>query len=93
MTVVAGSFAPDPFGLHEVHGNVAEWIEDCRYIDHQDAPIDGTAWLSSDCDFRGLHGGYWRSRPSFLRPDARKTLWADYARDSNGLRVARDLSP
>jgi len=64
---------------------------DTGEIDYQGAPIYGTAWLSGNCDYRGLRGGYWGSRPSFLRSDARKTLWADYPRDNNGLRVARDL--
>ena len=47
---VVDSYAPNPFGLYQVHGNVLEWTEDCfnkRYT--EDTPTDGAPWLEGDC--------------------------------------------
>ncbi len=41
-TVRVGSFAPNRFGLHDLHGNVWEWTEDCWHDDYAGAPADGS---------------------------------------------------
>ena len=56
-----GSFLPNPFGLFDMLGNVAEWCEDCWNANYVRAPTDGSAWLSGDCDRRVLRGGHWAS--------------------------------
>ncbi len=45
-TVAVGSFPANAFGLHDMHGNVWEWVEDCWHDDYTDAPTNGSAWLS-----------------------------------------------
>jgi formylglycine-generating enzyme required for sulfatase activity len=42
-TVAAGSLPANPWGLHEVHGNVWEWVQDCWHESYQGAPADGSA--------------------------------------------------
>ena len=56
-----GSYQPNPFGLHDMLGNVAEWCEDCWNANYVGAPTDGSAWLSGNCDRRVLRGGHWAS--------------------------------
>ena len=58
-TAPVGSFDPNPWGLHDVHGNVEEWVEDCWNVDYEGAPTDGSAWLSGNCRARVLRGGSW----------------------------------
>jgi formylglycine-generating enzyme required for sulfatase activity len=61
-TVAVGSLnSPNPWGLHDLHGNVWEWVEDCWHDSYQDAPGDGSAWTTGDCARRVLRGGSWFS--------------------------------
>lgn len=58
-TVAVGSYGPNAFGVHDVHGNVYEWTEDCWNASYAGAPTNGSAWLSGDCSDRVSRGGSW----------------------------------
>ena len=58
-TVPVGSYPPNGFGLHDVHGNVWEWVGDCWNDDYHGAPSDGSAWTAGNCGRRVLRGGAW----------------------------------
>lgn len=94
-TVPVGTFPANDFGLHDVHGNVAEWVEDCWHADYSRAPADGSAWTTSgDCFHRVLRGGSWLSSPSYLRSADRSWNTAGFRRDNYvGFRIARALTP
>ncbi len=62
-TAPGGSFSANRWGLHDMHGNVAEWVQDCWNWDYKGAPADGSAWESGDCSERVLRGGSWISEP------------------------------
>ncbi len=90
QTVPVGSFEPNAFGLHDIHGNVWEWTEDCWNANYQLAPGDGSAWASSDCGWRVLRGGSWFSNPRNLRSASRSRDHLRFLRgDGFGFRVAR----
>ena len=93
-TVEVGSYPTNAFGLHDVHGNVWEWVEDCWHNDYNGAPSDGLAWtVNCDEDRRVLRGGSWGHGPKVLRSADRFSFVARNRYDFNGFRVARDLTP
>ena len=48
-TAPVGSFKPNPFGLHDMAGNVYVLTADCWNQTYAGAPTDGSAWMSGDC--------------------------------------------
>jgi formylglycine-generating enzyme required for sulfatase activity len=61
-TVSVGSYNPNGWGVHDMHGNVWEWVEDCWKGDYASAPVDGSAFTGGDCGRRVARGGSWYSR-------------------------------
>ncbi|MBU0654556.1 MAG: SUMF1/EgtB/PvdO family nonheme iron enzyme [Gammaproteobacteria bacterium] len=87
-TAPVGSFPSNPFGLHDMRGNVYEWVQDCWHEDYQGAPADGTAWESGgDCGRRVLRGGSWNLDPYYLRSSNRFYFAPDHRDDNLGFRV------
>lgn len=92
QTAPSGSFSPNAFGVYDMHGNVQEWVEDCRNNSYAGAPPDGSARRSGECDQRVLRGGSWSSIPWSLRSERR--FWYSTVRGFDfGFRVARTLTP
>ncbi len=87
---LVGRYASNRFGLHDVHGNVFEWVEDCWNDSYAGAPADGRAWVSGDCSRRVVRGGSWSNYPRDLRAAGRDWYWAEI-RDGIGFRVVRTL--
>lgn len=83
-TTSVGSFPPNGFGLHDMHGNVWEWCQDHYHDDYEGAPTDGSAWEIEDADenvTRILRGGSWYINPRFCRSAYR---YVNDPRVSNG---------
>ena len=92
-TAPVGSFAVNPFGLHDMHGNVWNWVADCYNESYRGAPSDGSAWLQGNCGLRVLRGGSWRHDPSVLRAASRVRNPAHDRFNRAGFRVARTVTP
>ena len=87
-----GSFAANRFGLHDMHGNAWEWVEDCWNGSFAGAPTNGRAWLRGHCDRRVARGGSWASGPKELRSTARYGIPRDHRTFIGGFRVAKTLA-
>ena len=92
-TAEVGSYLPNPWGLHDTHGNVWEWVEDCWNGSYEESPTDGSAWTQGDCSRRVLRGGSWNNRPALLRAAGRNGVGVGERGLNIGLRVARTLVP
>ena len=90
-TAPVGAFPANPFGLHDLHGNVWEWVEDCPSASYASAPTDGSADTVGDCGRRVLRGGSWYFVPRLLRSADRFSLPFVNRLSDIGFRVARTL--
>lgn len=85
-----GSFAANPWGLFDVAGNVAEWVQDCYAENYDQAPADGTALEIKECKARVARGGSFMSVPKSIRTSKREQYDPARNYDNVGLRVVRD---
>ena len=90
-TAPVGSFSANAFGLHDVHGNVSEWVVDCWNSGYGRAPRDGSAWEPGNCNYRTVRGGAWLARPRALRSASRTHSFFASRLAFTGFRVARTL--
>lgn len=89
-TAPVGRFRPNAFGLHDMMGNVIEWVEDCWNESYDDAPSDGSAWLTGDCRRRVSRGGGWSDIPRLVRFANRDGKAAGLRMLTLGFRVATE---
>lgn len=89
-TTEVGSYPANAWGLHDVHGNVWEWVEDVWHDGYDGAPDDGSAWTEGGVsDRRVVRGGSWSDFPRSARSAYRSWFDIGYRGDSSGFRVAR----
>jgi formylglycine-generating enzyme required for sulfatase activity/uncharacterized caspase-like protein len=89
-TTDVGSYAPNTFGLYDMHGNVWEWCQDHWHDSYEGAPIDGSAWLNigeNDNRSRLLRGGSWIGGPRNCRSAVRFRDLIDFRNGNCGFRV------
>lgn len=87
------SFPANPFGLHDLNGNVWEWVADCWVGDHKAAPTDGSPMPdpAAGCKERVAKGGAWYYYPLQSHPSARARHLAKQWSYTVGFRVLREL--
>jgi formylglycine-generating enzyme required for sulfatase activity len=87
----AGTYKPNPFGLYDMLGGVAQWVQDCWFPNYSNAPGDGSARQTPSCMKRVLRGGGFRASVDEILPTARGNYDAPVRYLANGFRVARNL--
>ena len=93
QTAPVGSFGANRWGLHDMHGNVWEWVQDCWSDSYRVAPTDGSAWQQGNCGKRVLRGGSWYNISRSLRSANRNEDSSTNRHDTLGFRVARIVTP
>ena len=92
FTAPVGSYEPNAFGVHDVLGNVWEWVQDCWNEDYSEGPKDANARESPGCRLRVLRGGSRYVGTPGIR-SAHRFKYEPQTRNQNtGFRVARSLS-
>lgn len=89
--VTAFPWGQSSYGLYNMSGNVAEWVDDW----YQAYPGGNSA---ASADFgetdKVVRGGSWFDPPPFMiRADHRFSLWPEASYDLVGFRCARDVNP
>lgn len=85
------AYRANPFGLHDMEGNVSEWVEDCWHDTYARAPADGSAWVNPGCKSRVVRGGSWASSPDQARAAFRLKAKPTSTNARVGFRVVREL--
>ncbi len=87
-----GKYKPNAFGLHDMIGNVREWVADCHQTGYTGAPDDGSVRPHSGaCEKRVVRGGGWVDGASTARAAYRYAEAEGMRNYQLGFRVARDL--
>lgn len=91
QTAPVGSLRANNFGLYDMIGNVDEMVADCWHANYENAPTDGSPWMTGDCNINIVRGGSWSSYPGHYRSAYRATLLSGQFSIETGFRIARDI--
>ena len=86
-----GQKQPNGWGLYDMHGNVWEWCEDRWHENYDNAPNDGSAWVTGSDTRRILRGGAWDRPWKICQSTLRNGVDSDLRSSNWGFRLVRSL--
>ena len=92
-----GTFKPNAFGIFDILGNVAEWVQECWHDSYTNAPSDGSSRLNGDCNRPILRGASYYDMPIYLRSSNHYGFQSDQSNNKDtryinfGFRVMREV--
>lgn len=90
-TIPVDAYQPNPWGLHQVHGNVYTWTLDCFNDSNAGHPGTPAARTTGECEYRMIRGGAWTSHARFLRSALRYEFPARMGEEYIGIRIGREM--
>jgi formylglycine-generating enzyme required for sulfatase activity len=90
-----GSYPANAFGLHDMHGNVWEWVQDLiltSQTNYANFPRDGRAVYSEEGSYLLARGGSWAESYSSARSAARLIISTPDSDKGMGFRLVRNLT-
>lgn len=90
-TAPVASFQANSWGLHDMAGNLSEWVADCWHASYRRAPADGAAWFNPGCRQRVIRGGNWANAPEQTRAAWRQSQDSDVTSARIGFRLVRGI--
>ncbi len=86
-TAPVGSFKHNPWGLHDMHGNINEWVFDKAHEGYENAPETDEPWLENGLNYRIVRGGSYRFGIGNMKAHFRDWYAEDSTTTDTGFRV------
>ncbi|MGX5653048.1 formylglycine-generating enzyme family protein [Hydrogenophaga borbori] len=91
FTAPVGSYAPNAFGLHDLHGNVWEWVSDWYGEDYYARSPTEDPQGPADGSVKVRRGGSWHTWPLYARCGFRNWNTVQTRYTLVGIRLVREL--
>lgn len=90
-TQIVGKYKPNDWGVYDMHGNAAEWVEDVYHKTYQGLPSDGSPNLDiGEKQYKVIRGGSWISSAEQCRSAARMYYQHNVGLDTVGFRLVAE---